>query len=79
MSWKLLDWELQEGVGGNTDTTRDTALGKEPRVDPVMAFIGLREPSEIPVVPEPHGLMDQFEGLEIYDRLEAANDPKRAL
>jgi hypothetical protein len=49
---------LDEEVAGQPGTTRWTALGKELKLDLMMAFVGAWDMWEIPYILEEHGYID---------------------
>jgi hypothetical protein len=56
---------LDEDVVGHPGTTRSTALGKELKLDLVMAFVGAWDLWEIPYVLEEHGYIEETEAEEL--------------
>jgi hypothetical protein len=52
------DLGLDEEVAGQPGTTRWTALGKELKLDLMMAFVGAWDMWEIPYILEEHGYID---------------------
>jgi hypothetical protein len=56
---------LNEDVVGHPGTTQSTALGKELKLDLVMAFVGAWDLWEIPYVLEEHGYIDETEAEEL--------------
>jgi hypothetical protein len=56
---------LNEDVASHPGTTRSTTLGKELKLDLVMAFVGAWEMWEIPSVLEEHGYIEGTETEEL--------------
>ena len=56
---------LEEEVADSPGTIRSTALGKELKLDLLMAFVGAWELSEIPYVLEEHGYIDGSQATEL--------------
>jgi hypothetical protein len=63
---------LDEEVPGHLRTTRFTSLGKELKVQLIMAFVGAWELYEIPEILESLGYMDEAE----VDALRSMSEPK---
>jgi len=76
---KLDELGLQERVPWAIDSTRNTTLGNELKLDLVMVFIGLWCEGDMVVKLEDHGLIDKFDASYIYDRLETCSDPEHVL
>ena len=76
---KLDEFGLQERVPGMIDSTRNTTLGKELKLDLVMVFIGLWCEWDMVMILEDHGLIDEFDASSIYDMLETCSDPEHVL
>jgi hypothetical protein len=55
------DLGLDEAVAGQPGMTRSTELGKELKLDLIMAFVGAWDMWEIPSVLEEHGYIDETE------------------
>ena len=70
---------LEERVPGETETYRNTDLGRECQMDLIMAFTGYWCEWEIPWILEDYGLIDEIEYKLISDRLEAGHDPERVM
>ena len=70
---------LEEIVPGETETYRNTDLGREHQMDLIMAFTGYWCEWEIPWILENYGLIDEIEYELISDRLEAGHDPERVM
>jgi len=56
---------LDENVPDSLGTTRSTALGKELKLDLMMAFVGAWDMWEIPWILEEHGFIDETEAEEL--------------
>ncbi|MGZ3327781.1 MAG: hypothetical protein ACXU85_11535, partial [Xanthobacteraceae bacterium] len=59
------DLGLNEEVPGCPRTTRSTALGREFKLDLLMAFVGAWDPWEIPYILEKYGFIDEPEAEEV--------------
>jgi hypothetical protein len=59
------DLGLYEDVAGHPGTTQSTALGKELKLDLVMAFVGARDIWEIPYILEENGYLEESEAEEL--------------
>jgi hypothetical protein len=57
---------LDEDVPGSPGTTRSTALGKELKIDLLMAFVGAWDIWEIPYILEKNGYLEESEAEELY-------------
>jgi hypothetical protein len=65
--WKTLkDLGLDEDVPGSPGTKQSTALGKELKLDLVMAFVGAFDLWEIPYVLESNGYLEESEAEKLY-------------
>jgi hypothetical protein len=60
------DLGLDEDVASHPGTTQYTALGKELKLDLVMAFVGAWDMWEIPYVLEEHGYIEATEAEDLY-------------
>jgi hypothetical protein len=56
---------LDEDVPGCPGTTRSTALGKELKIDLLMAFVGAWDIWEIPYILEKNGYLEESEAEEL--------------
>ena len=56
---------LDEDVPDSLGTTRSTALGKELKLDLLMAFVGAWEIYEIPYILEEYGYIDESQAGEL--------------
>jgi hypothetical protein len=56
---------LDEDVPGSPGTTRSTALGKELKIDLLMAFVGAWDIWEIPYILEKNGYLEESEAEEL--------------
>jgi hypothetical protein len=81
----LSDLRLQELVPGESDTTRNTALGSEFQLHLLMVFFGLWEPSEMPTVLKGYGLISGaqedilLEQIFSFDEIGASDNVERLL
>jgi hypothetical protein len=57
---------LDEDVPNSPGTTRSTALGKELKLDLLMAFVGALALWEIPSILEGYGYIDESQADELY-------------
>ena len=60
------DLGLNQDVANHPGTTQDTALGKELKLDLMMAFVGAWDMWEIPNILEEHGYIEATEAEELY-------------
>jgi hypothetical protein len=60
---------LDEGVPNSPRTTQSTALGKELKLDLLMAFAGAWDLWEMPYILETHGYLEESEAEELYNGL----------
>jgi hypothetical protein len=71
---KLIEMHLLEHI--SSDTYEVTPLGAELDIDLLLVFMGLFEASEIPLVLEHYGLIDERELDSLYECMSTDADPK---
>jgi hypothetical protein len=62
----IRDLGLDEEVPDSPGTTRSTPLGKELKLDLMMAFVGAWDLSEIPYVLVEHGYIEEIQAEELW-------------
>ena len=64
--WRTVrEFGLEEDVPDSPRTTRSTALGKELKLDLLMAFVGAWDIWEVPYILEEHGYIEESEAEEL--------------
>jgi hypothetical protein len=76
---KLSRMGLQEAVPGQANTTRNTTLGSEFKLDLLMAFMGMFDPYDVPYILAEHGLIDKSESHYLEELLYDGDDPEDIL
>jgi hypothetical protein len=75
----LDELDLQEQVPGEVNTSRWTELGARLNMGLLTVFLGLHWEWEVPDILEQNQLMDKEESADVFDALEAGNDPEQVL
>ena len=76
---RLRQLGLQETVPEYPSSTRATALGNELKLDLIMVFLGIWAEEEVPLILMNHGLFDEYDLEEFYDRMARGIDPEMLL
>jgi hypothetical protein len=73
---KLINLGLLERVSDQSDTWRDTPLGKELDVDLFGVFMGFFDVWDVPCILEDRCLINETEADDVYERMEAKANPE---
>jgi hypothetical protein len=77
---RMLDeLDLQEQVPGMANTSRWTSLGKALNMSLLTVFLGLHWEWEVPEILQQNQLLHKEESAQVFDALEAGNDPEQVL